>query len=321
MTTDPWLAPRAADAPAALALGCMNFGQRTPAAEARRIVDRALDAGIGWLDTANAYGDGVSERIVGEALRGRRAAARVATKVGLMRIGGRPEGLGPQRVLAACRESLDRLGVDALDLYTLHAPDPRVPPDETLSAVAELLASGLIRQWGVSNHASWQILELRTLAAARGLPPPAAAQQLYNALVRQLELEYFAFARRYPIHTTVYNPLAGGLLTGLHTFDAPPPAGGRFARNKLYQGRYWRRASFEAVEALRGVANDAGTTLVGLAYGFVRGAPGVDSVLVGPATVDHLDQALAAGPLSDEARRRVVAIGVERDGTDASYAR
>jgi len=256
-------------------------------------------------------------------MRGRRGAALVASKVGLGRAGRRAEGLSPDAVLAACEASLGRLGVEALDLYYLHAPDPRTPPGETLGAIGRLLEAGKIRHWGVSNHAAWQILELRHLAEAAGLPAPVVAQQLYNPLVRQLDVEYFRFAARYPIHTTVYNPLAGGVLAGAHRFDAPPPAGSRFDKSRRYQRRYWTRALFEGVEALRAIAADEGLDLVTLSYAFLLGHPGVDSVLIGPGTPAHLEAALAAREvtLTAEARRRVLAVGQAIAGTDARYAR
>lgn len=319
---DPNFSPRG-ERPAGLALGCMNFGQRTTADEARRVIDRALGEGVGLLDTANLYTRGESERIVGRALRGRREAARVATKVGLGRAGRRAEGLSRSTVLSACEASLGRLGMDRIDLYYLHAPDAETPLDETLGAVGELLGAGKIGHWGVSNHASWQILELRLLAREMGLPAPSVAQLLYNPLVRQLDIEYFRFAARYPIHTTVYNPLAGGLLTGRHRFEEAPPAGTRFDDNRLYRQRYWSPPLFEAVEALRAIAADEGLDLVTLCYAFLLGHPGVDSVLVGPATVEHLDAALGArgASLGAQARQRVLDVGQHLLGTDASYAR
>lgn len=305
--------------PTSLALGTMNFGGRTPRDEALRIVARAVDAGVDLLDTANVYTDGASERIVGEAARG--TSVRVATKVGLARVGRRPEGLGAATIRAACDASLARLGRDTIDLYYLHAPDPDTPHEETLGALASLLQAGKIRAWGVSNFASWQILELVQAAPAFGLPAPAVAQQLYNALVRQLDVEYFAFARRHPIHTTVYNPLAGGLLTGRYRAGDPPPKGSRFEKNALYRGRYFRPALLRATDALTAVSADEGLSLVELAYGFVLGHPDVGSVLVGPGTVAHLDAALGARPLSPEVRARVDAVYLDLVGTDARYAR
>lgn len=309
--------------PAALSLGCMNFGKRTDRATSLRILGAAFDAGIEWFDTANMYVEGESERIVGAALRGRRGQVRVATKVGLGRVSGHSEGLAPARVLAACDESLGRIGIDTIDLYYLHAPDAGTPFEATLEAVAALLECGKIRSWGVSNFASWQILELHHLAARMGIPRPAAAQQMYNALVRQLDIEYFAFTARYPIHTTVFNPLAGGLLAGGCRQDAPPAAGSRFEQNAMYRRRYWQGPMFAAVEALAGLAAKQGCSVLDLAYAFLFRHPGVDSVLVGPATEAHLAAALHAQsvPLPPDVRREIDAIGIALAGTDARYAR
>jgi aryl-alcohol dehydrogenase-like predicted oxidoreductase len=324
MSDLPWFTPRPAGCTGAapLVLGCMNFGKRTAKPEALRIMARAIDAGIGLLDTANAYNDGASERIVGEALRAH-PGVLVATKVGFGRTAGRPEGLAGARILAACDESLARLGVDAIDLYYLHVPDYETPVEESLAALAELLAAGKIRRWGVSNYASWQILELRTLAERAGMPAPVVAQQLYHALVRQLDIEYFRFTRSHPLHTTVYNPLAGGLLAGVHHYDADVPKGSRFDNNALYRRRYWQPALFAAVDDLRAIADDEGISLVALAYAFVLRHPGVDSVLVGPGSIEHLDAALAARDvvLSAAALARIDTVYTTLVGTDVRYAR
>src|SRR5262249_36579253 len=163
------------------------------------------------------------------------------TKCGFGRIDGKPEGLSRARIEAAIDESLQRLRTEWVDIYYLHVPDHDTPIDETLEAVAELIQNKKISAWGVSNYAAWQILEMMHMANAdplkkHGLPRPAIAQQLYNVLLRQLDLEYFPFARRYKLHSTVYNPLAGGLLTGRHARDGSTQKGSRFDKNRLYQG-------------------------------------------------------------------------------------
>jgi len=321
----PWLAPRPegqAQRPV-LSLGTMNFGKRTPAAEARRIVDRALERGVRFFDTANVYGNGESERILGQALRGRREEVGLATKVGLARIQGRPEGLSAARVERALEESLERLGTSYVDLFYLHQPDPATPLEETLEGMGRLLRAGKARHWGVSNFAAWQILELNQLCDARGLPRPAVSQVLYNVLVRQIELEYLPFTRRHPLHTTVYNPLAGGVLTGRYAPGAPLPSDSRLSSNRIYQGRYGSGRLLEQVEALRAVAQAEGMDLVTLAYAWLAGRPGVDSVLVGPGSVEHLDAALEAWsrPLSPEALARIDELHQAFLGTDARYAR
>jgi aryl-alcohol dehydrogenase-like predicted oxidoreductase len=283
----------------------MNFGARTPAPEAERIVERALERGVTLFDTANVYGKGESEKILGAALRGR---GRVATKVGAM-----GEGLGKPRVLAAIDESLQRLGRDSVDLYYLHVPDPKTPFPETLEALSTLLQRGKIKSWGVSNFASWQILELDGLCERAGMPRPVLSQVLYNLLVRQLDVEYFAFTRRHPIHTTVYNPLAGGMLAG----------GKRGESNAMYGKRYWNAALFELASKYRALATEHGLDLIALAYAFAATRPGVDSVLAGPATVAHLDAAIdgCAAALSAELRAKIDDVHRAHLGTDASYAR
>jgi aryl-alcohol dehydrogenase-like predicted oxidoreductase len=247
----------------------------------------------------------------------------VATKVGLDRVGGKPEGLSKSAIGRAIDLSLERLATDRVDVYYLHVPDHATPIEETVEAIASVVRSGKAHAWGVSNYASWQILEMNGLAAARALPQPVISQVLYNALHRQLDIEYFAFARRFSLHTTVYNPLAGGLLAGMHRFDEDPAKGSRFAENTLYTRRYWTGAMFERVEQLRSVAGDENLTMVQLAYAWVAARPGVDSILVGPGTVQHLDDAIDAvsRPLSKEALARIDDLGRAWSGTDTDYVR
>src|SRR5262249_40608474 len=147
-------------------------------------------------------------------------SVQIATKVGFGRIDGKPEGLSRARILAAIKGSLQRLNTDYVDVYYLHVPDHVTPIEESLEAIHEILDAGKARHWGISNYASWQILEILGLADARNMPRPVIAQQMYNVFIRQLDIEYFPFTRQYPIHTTVYNPLAGGLLSGKHQRDA-----------------------------------------------------------------------------------------------------
>lgn len=308
---------------ATLTLGTMNFGKRTPEEIARRIVDRALEQGLTLFDTANFYGDGVSETILGRALADRRERARIATKVGLLRVGGKSEGLSARRIPVALDESLARLKTDFVDLYYLHAPDPGTPFEETLDALAPLLASGKIRAWGVSNFASWQILELMRLADARGMPQPQVSQVLYNLLIRQLDLEYFAFTRAHPIHNTVYNPLAGGLLARKPEVGAAIPKGSRFDTNRMYPARYWSDALMGLTAQYAAVAEEAGVDLVTLSYAWLAQRPGVDSILVGPGSLEHLEAATAAlgATLSAETLARIDQVHRAFVGTDVSYAR
>jgi aryl-alcohol dehydrogenase-like predicted oxidoreductase len=285
-----------------LSFGAMTFGDQVDQATAQRMVRRALDAGVTLFDTADSYHEGASETILGRCLEGIRDQVLVASKVGRP-VGGDPQrsGLSPAWIRSSVDGSLKRLGIDHLDLYYLHLPDPQTPFEATLEVMDELVEVGKIRAVAVSNHAAWQLADLRALATARGWAAPAVSQVLYNVISRRLEDEYVAFAAAHGMVTTVYNPLAGGLLTGKHRRDAVP-AEGRFALDR-YRDRYWDAARFEAVEALQQVADDAGIGLLELAFRWLRSQDVVDSILLGASREDQLEANLAAcagGPLPDE---------------------
>lgn len=312
---EPGSAPR-------LQLGCMNFGGRTGEQDAVRIVRRALELGVSTFDTANAYNGGASEQILGRALGADRKHVLIATKVGFGRVKGRPEGLSPEVVRTSLARSLERLGTDYVDIFYLHVPDYDTPIEKTLEAVSEVLASGLARSFAVSNYASWQILEMLGVCERYELPPPVMAQQLYNALIRQLDIEYARFSAHVGLHTTVYNPLAGGLLAGGHGPGDPAP-GSRFHDNAFYQRRYWQQAMFERVDALRKLAERHDLSLVDLAYGWLTSRNVVDSVLVGPSKLEHLDAAHRAlsRSLDLQVLQSIESLHLAWQGTDTSYAR
>lgn len=304
-------------------LGTMNFGAPLGERESREVLDRALERGIAHVDTANLYADGASERIVGAAVRDAGKPLFVATKVGLARRDGRPEGLSGRAIERALGESLERLGLASVDLYYLHAPDARTPFGETLDALAAAFERGQVKSWGVSNFAAWQTLELATQAPAHGLPPPAVGQQLYNAIHRELDVEWLPFARAHRLRTAVYNPLAGGLLTGKHRADGSSIEGSRFDGNRFYQGRYFTAAMHARTEALAALAAEASMSLVSLSYRWLAQRPGVDAVIVGPRAKSHVDDALDAlsAPLDAALAKRIDALDREWRGTDTHYAR
>ena len=305
------------DGPVRLVLGTMNFGKRTPEKEARAIIARAMERGIGCFDTANMYSDGDSERILGRAIRDVRSEVRIATKVGAQK----REGLAPKRILAAIDESLERLAVDYVDVFYLHVPDAKTPIDETLGAMKDVLASGKARAWGVSNYAAWQVLEMCGTADRLGMPRPSMAQQLMNLVHRELEIEYLAFRRAYPIHLTIYNPLAGGLLTHRHAeaFES----GSRLKDNPLYARRYATDAMRARVAGLKRIAEREGRPLVELAYAYLAAKTEIDSILVGPGSTAHLDAAIEAitKPLSKDLAHELDRLEVAWTGTDTHYTR
>lgn len=303
----------------------MNFGGRTSEAEAVAIVRRALELGIDLIDTANAYTNGESERIVGRAVAGDRSKVRIATKVGFGRTAGtagKPEGLSAAVVTRSIEESLKRLGTDYVDVYYLHTPDHGTPLEETLAAMAKVLERGLAKSWAVSNYASWQILEMLQLAPQFGLPKPVLAQQIYNVLVRQLDVEYARFAKKYAVATCIYNPLAGGLLSGRHV-KGQIAKGSRFDKNPFYQRRYLHDVMFDHVTALSELARAHDLTLVELAYAWLTHREVVSAVIVGPGTLEHLDAAHAGlqKRLAPEVLTRIDELALEFRGTDTNYAR
>jgi len=224
---------------------------------------------------------------------------------------------------AALDESLGRLQTDVVDLYYLHAPDPATPIAQTLDGVEALLASKKIRSWGVSNYAAWQLAELGPACDARGLPRPSTAQMLYNVLVRQLDLEFLAFARARSLHVTAYNPLAGGMLARAPQPGAALPKGSRFEANKLYRARYWTEGMLDLAQQLGEVAKLEGVEPVTMAYAWLAGRPGIDSVIAGPASLAHLDAAVdgCGADLSPALRAKVDAVHRAFVGTDSAYAR
>ena len=187
----------------------------------------------------------------------------------------------------------------------------------------ELVNEGKVRQCGVSNYASWQILEIMNSAESMGLRKLVVAQQLYNLLIRQLDLEYARFAARYSLHTMVYNALAGGLLSGKHQPGGEIVPGSRFDGNKLYQRRFWTERFLALTQSCKSVAESEGMTLSRFAYAWLGSSPLVDSILIGPATIAQLDEAIEACTLklSPEVCRRVDEIHIAFVGTDTSYAR
>jgi len=305
-------------------VGTMMFGSRADEAESRRIVDRALDSGIGFFDTADAYNAGESERILGRALKGRRDRALVATKVGYGKDDqGSEEGTSRSAILRAIDLSLQRLGMDCVDVYYLHRPDPKAPVAESLETMAGLVRAGKTRHFAISNYGAWQTYEILDLCDRHGWPRPVMTQMIYNLLLRQIELEYVSLCRHRGLHLTVYNPLAGGLLTGKYTSLQDEQHGSRFVSNEMYRKRYWTPRMLAGAQGLQRIADRYGLPLTHLALGWTTQHGKVDSILLGPSSEAQLRDCLAAGEkeLPEEAMRDIDAFLLEFEGTNASYAR
>ena len=269
-------------------LGCNNLGRRIDAAQSERVVQAALDAGITLFDTADVYADGVSEELLGQALGRRRDAAVVATKFGA-KLDDERQGAHPDHVRQACDDSLGRLGLDHIDLYQLHVPDPQVPIEETLGALGELVEAGKVREIGHSNLSAAQMNEAQAVAVRNGLPRFASAQDHWNLLERELEGERLNAIRRNGLALLPYFPLASGLLTGKYRAGQEPDADWRLAT--LPEERRAQHLSAErlaVVEELTAFATEREHTLLELAMSWLAGHPSVASVIAGATSPEQV---------------------------------
>ncbi|MEV6705172.1 aldo/keto reductase [Micromonospora wenchangensis] len=281
-------------------IGCNNFGRKLDTDGTRAVVDAALDAGITLFDTADIYGEppGGSEELLGQALKGRRDDVVLATKFGMSMGGrnGRDFGVRGSRryVVRAVEASLRRLGTDHIDLYQLHEPDPDTPVDETLAALDDLVRAGKVRYLGNSNFSGWQIADADWTAKTRGLTRFISAQNHYNLLHRDAEVEIVPACERFGLGLLPFFPLANGLLTGKYRRDSAPPAGSRLAGG----GRYAERlaaARWDTIEALEAYAAQRGLTLLQVAIGGLAARPAVASVIAGATTAEQVRANAAAG--------------------------
>lgn len=308
-----------------ISMGAMTFGGQVQEADATRMVDRCLEHGINFFDTANMYNKGQAEAILGQALRGRRHKVILASKV-RTKMGEEPDDAGLSRaaIRKAIEDTLQRLGTDYLDLYYLHWPDWSVRIEETLRAMEELIREGKIRYPATSNYAAWQIVQMLWYSEGHGFVPPTVSQPMYNLLARGIEQEYLACCREYGIAVVAYNPLAGGLLTGKHLSPDAPTSGTRFDGNPMYLDRYWHPTYFKAVEQLVAIAQHAGMSLISLAFRWLLSQEIVDSVILGATRMEHLEENLRAcegPPLAPEVMAECDRVWRELRGVTPQYNR
>ena len=296
-----------------LCLGCMMFGRRTEPEESYAIIDRALDAGINFLDTANVYALGRSEEIAGEALKrnGRRHNVVLATKVHGQMDAEDPNARGNSRrhIIEQCEASLRRLQTDYIDLYQLHRPQADIPIDETLRALDDLIRDGKVRYIGTSNFAGWELVESLWVAKELGLNRVVCEQPAYNLLDRRVESELLPAARTFGIAVIPWGPLGGGLLSGRYQRGEPLPADGRYALNQRQQERV-TDGVFDIIEGLSPIAQEKGCTLSQLSLAWCEQQPGVTSPIIGPRTMEQLEDNLGSADvtITEEDRERIDAI-------------
>jgi aryl-alcohol dehydrogenase-like predicted oxidoreductase len=277
----------------------MMFGGRTDAEDSYRIIDRAIDAGINFLDTANVYSHGESERVTGEALKRNAMRDRIflATKVHGTMDDEDPTARGNNRrhIVSQCEASLKRLQTDYIDLYQIHRPEPAVPIDETLRALDDLVRAGKVRYIGTSTFAAWQAMESLWVSERLGLNRFVTEQPPYNILDRRVERELLPFARTYGYGLIPWSPIGGGLLTGKYRRGEQGPEDARF--NVITAPHIARRkteALYDVVEGLAPIAERKGVSLAQLSLAWVASRPGVTSPIIGPRTMEQLQDNLGA---------------------------
>jgi len=311
-----------------LCLGTMMFGAwgNTDHDESVRIIHRALDAGINFVDTADVYSAGESEEIVGKALKDRRHDVVLATKF-FMPMGEDPNQRGPSRrwIITEVENSLGRLGTDWIDLYQVHRPDPAVDVEETLGALTDLVQQGKVRYIGSSSYSGSQIVEAQWTARDRGLQRFHTEQPPYSLLTRLIELDVLPTAQRHGMGILTYSPLSGGWLSGSWSADSSPtsPARQRLAA-RFDMSLPANQRKLEAVEQLAEVADDAGVPLLELALAFVVNHPAVTSAIIGPRTMEQLESQLPADDVVLDVATldridEIVAPGTNLNPADTSY--
>ncbi len=298
----------------------LTFGGTVEEEKARRCIDLAYDLGVNFFDTANVYGRGEAERVLGRALaRYDRESYVLATKVYFpMGEGPNDRGLSRKHVSEQCRSSLERLGVEYVDLYQCHRYDDQVPPEETCGIMNDLLRRGKILYWGVSEWTAGQIREAVELCRDRGWSPPVSNQPEYNALQRRIEEDVLPTTRELGLGNVVWSPLAQGVLTGKYRSVEDLPTDSRAAgRNAGFMGRYLRPAVLEVVRGFVELAGEAGCTPSQLAIAWCLRRPEVSSAIVGATRERHVDDNVAAADLElgqdliDEVDRRLSPVAVE----------
>src|ERR1700722_4994800 len=282
-----------------LCLGAMMFGAwgNPDHDESIRIIHRALDAGINFIDTADVYSAGESEEIVGKALAGRREHIVLATKAHAT-MGADPNQQGNSRrwIIRECENSLRRLGTDYIDLYQIHRPEPETDIDETLGALSDLIRAGKILYAGSSTFPAAQIVQAQWTAERRGRERFVCAQPPYSILVRGVEAEVLPACQQYGMGVIPWSPLAGGWLTGRYRKGAEIPVSRRAERlpQRFDLALPGNQAKLEAADQLAKLADEAGLTLIHLALAFTLSHPAVTAPIIGPRTMEQLDSQLGA---------------------------
>lgn len=277
-------------------LGTMMFGGPTDVRTSLEMIDRALDSGINFLDTADKYNAGESERVVGKALEGRREEIVLASKVTLpMGEGPNMSGSSRKHIIEGCEASLRRLGTDYLDLYYLHKPDPDTPIEESLSAMNDLVRAGKILYVGLSNFDAWRVADALGIQALRGWDRLVVVQPLYNIANRDIEVELLPACEELGLGVVTYSPIARGVLTGKYVEGQKPPDESRAGRgNERLMETEYRPSNFRLAQDVVELAEQIGCTAAQLAVAWVMANELVTCPIIGPRTPEQLEDNLGA---------------------------
>jgi aryl-alcohol dehydrogenase-like predicted oxidoreductase len=280
----------------AVGLGCNNFGIKLDVEGTRKVVHRALDLGITFLDTADQYGNmGGSESCLGEVLGDRRKDIVLATKFAMaMDATGTKSGASRRYIMAAVEASLTRLKTDWIDLYQLHRPDPLTPIEETLRALDDLIRQGKVRYVGCSNLRAWQVVEAQWMAKHLGVNAFISCQDEYSLLVREIEQDLVPAIEAYDLGLLPYFPLASGLLTGKYKRNASLPQNSRLSLVKRLAERYLTESNWQIVERLQDFCEKRDHRLLDLAISWLSSRPRVASVIAGATTPEQVEQNIRA---------------------------
>ncbi len=282
-----------------ICLGTMTFGNQIDEAESTRLLRWAVDAGINFIDTADMYVDGRTEEIVGKALKGVRQSIVLATKVGAWQSGPgvNDVGLSRKHIMGGIEGSLRRLGTDYVDIYYTHKPDNTTPIEETLRALDDLIRQGKVRYIGCSNYPAWQLGKALWASDNKNLARFDCVQPPYNLITRGIEDELLPLCVSEGVGVCVYNPLAGGLLTGKHDPGRPPAEDTRFGnkrQGKTYTDRYWLPGNFEAVARFKEAAGKHGRSMPRFSLAWILNNKAVTSVICGANSVKQLEENIGA---------------------------
>ena len=292
-----------------LCLGTMNFGGPTSAGDSVGIINRALEGGINFIDTADVYNGGESERIVGQTLKenGQRDHVILATKVyNPLSDGPNDKDLSRHHLIKACEASLRRLQTDHIDLYQLHRPSPTIPQEETLRALDDLVRAGKVTYIGASTFPAWTVMEGLAMSQANGWVRYTSEQPPYNLLDRRVENELIPLANKYSLAILPWSPLAMGILAGRYPVGVEAPAGSRLAEGRNVMNERVNPTGREIGAAMIGLAQERGMTAAQLALLWCKDQPGVTAPVIGPRTMAHLEDALPVLDMSLDKQDRSI---------------